>query len=229
MEPLVSGIGSRFLCTFIPLSIIGLCVEMVRVGSPKGWNAGWKILAIAGVVDIVAIFVVPEAASMGAALVYMFAALSGMGVGLTVWGVKRAVFARRRCTARVTAVVTGSRTVHVGRSTTPLFTATFDYQGRTYEADELNGAVTRAVAGYLPPEPSGGPTGQERAKDGRKHLAVGDSCTLLVNPGNPAEAMYANEHNVAAGVVSALIGTVMAAFCVFGLVYMAIITIGAIS
>lgn len=231
MKLRASEIASRFLCAYIPLSIIGLCFDLMRVRSPRGQSIGLKILMVAGVIDLIAIFAVPETLSVGAALVYLFAVLVGIGVYGVTWGIYKAVFVRRHCTMRVAATITNFHTVCVGRSITQLFTATFDHRGQTYEANELSGSVTRAVAGYQPPEPpesSSAPINQEIPKKSWEHLKVGDPCTLLINPHKPTEAMYINEHNVAAGIASALLGAFMAVLCSFGLIYMLAILINAI-
>lgn len=219
MESLTPDIATRFLCAWISVSIVMLCFEIMRGSSSKKRNTGWKVLAAAGVIDTVAIFTLPKTASALAAFAYLLAAFSGIGVYGIVWGIGKTA-ARRRCTARVEATITGSRVVSAGRSATRVYTAAFDYQGQTYEADELNGNANRTVAGYRPPEPPAEPADQKRAKKkGREYLRVGDSCTLLVNPRNPTEALYVNEHNVAIGVVSVLLGAFMAALCGFCLVY----------
>ena len=231
MKLRASEIASRFLCAYIPLSIIGLCFDLMRVRSPRGQSIGLKILMVAGVIDLIAIFAAPEALSVGVALVYLFAVLVGIGVYGVAWGIYKAVFVRRHCTMRVAATITNSHTVCVGRSITRLFTATFDCGGQTYEVNDLSGSVTRAVAGYQPPElpeSSSASVKQEAPKKNREHLKMGDPCTLLINPHKPIEAMYINEHNVAAGIASALLGAFMAVLCGFGLIYMFTILINAI-
>lgn len=220
MEPL-AGAGVRFLCALIPLPIMGLCLSGVRRRSSRRQHVGWTVLAVAGIADLIAIFAVPEVASVGVALAYAFAFFLGMGAYLAIWGMGRAVM-RRRCTARVAATIAGSRIDRFDRYTTPLLTATFDYQGRTYEADRLAGSVTRAVAGWRSPEPLATSADREPGKSASERLKVGDSCTLLVNPRKPTEAMYVNEHNVATGVVTALLGAFMAVLCGLGLIRMLI-------
>ena len=228
LGPLIGfAIARVLLAPAVPAILLGiLAVHPVRatplaawVAMAPRWTGGWMVLAAVGVADLVAIFAVPGVASVGVALVYAFAAFLGMGAYLAIWGMNRAVM-RRRCTARVAATITGPRIDRFDRDTISLFTATFDYQGRTYEADRLAGSVTRAASGWQSPEPPATSADLGLAQGPRERLKVGDSCTLLVNPRNPAEAMYANEHNVAAGVASALLGTFMAALCGFGLIRM---------
>ncbi len=162
----ISGMGARPLCTFMLLSLIGLFFEMVREGLLRKRGTGWRLLMAADATDLPAILAVPEVANGGVALAYMLVGLASLGTYAFAWGIDRAILVCGRCMAQIMATITGSRTVHVGRSTTYLFATMFDYQGQTHKADERGGSVTRAVAGYCSSESSVASADREPSGEG---------------------------------------------------------------
>ncbi|WP_417118744.1 DUF3592 domain-containing protein [Olsenella phocaeensis] len=219
MESFAPDSGIALLCAWMSASIAILCYLFTQGSSSRKRGTGWKVLAAAGIIVTLAIFALPETASALVTFAYTCTALLCIGAYGVVWGISKAT-ARRRCTAQVEATITDSRIIPTGKSYSRVYTATFDYQDQTYEADDLSGRVDRAAAGYRPPEPPAGPANRKPTKRGREPLGVGDPCTLLVNPREPAEAIYVNEHNVAAGIATALLGVFMMALAGFTLAVM---------